>query len=76
MMSSRDQIRRYYLLCTVALGGKAHLIDGLPRDKLSIIFTKKELDLYLREANGGSGSTLIARETIVGGDDVSVIVIG
>lgn len=58
-------LARYYRLCTVALGGKAHIVSGLPPEKLPILFTKKEIELYFRPLDGA----YIARELVVGGSD-------
>jgi len=58
-----EQLKSYYLLCTVHLGGKKHIIqDARARDR-EIIFTKKEIPLYFRQINGA----MIAREAVVGG---------
>ena len=64
MAATADAIRRYYLLCTQAANGKAHILSAL-RDKLPVVFTRKEIELYLRDAN----DELIAHETVVGGGD-------
>lgn len=63
---SRDKIINYYLLCTVRMGRKAHIIDDIKPKDLEIIFTKKEIELYLRKHDG----CYIAREIVVGGDEM------
>lgn len=78
-MSINSVIRDYYLLCSIAIGGKRHTISELETKNLEIIFTKKEINLYLREREPG---IYIAKETIVGGqqiseyNDLSAIIIG
>jgi hypothetical protein len=59
---SHDGIKKYYLLCTVRLGKKAHVIDDI-RSNIDFVFTKREINLFLREVDGH----LIARELVVGG---------
>lgn len=73
---SSGKITKYYLLCTVRMGGKAHIVDEIPEKQLNIIFTKKEIDLFLRKHDGH----YIAREIVVGGysenERQPIIVIG
>jgi predicted metal-dependent peptidase len=54
---------KYYLLCTVRQGGKAHIVDKIPAKQLNIVFTGKEVGLFLRQHDGH----LIAREIVTGG---------
>lgn len=58
-----EKIVKYYLLCTVRMGSKIHIVDELPDKKLNIILTRKEMNLYLRKQDGH----YIAREIVVGG---------
>jgi propanediol utilization protein len=67
-MSINNIIRDYYLLCSSSIGQKKHHISELETKNLEIVFTKKEINLYLREKEPG---IYIARETIVGGRQVS-----
>ncbi len=60
---SHDRITKYYLLCTIRMGQKTHIVDMLDSAQLNIVFTKKEADLYLRKM----GDHYTARETIIGG---------
>ena len=67
-MSINNVIRDYYLLCSVRIGEKKLVISELNEKALNAIFTKKEINLYLREKEPG---IYIARETIVGGRQLS-----
>ncbi len=58
-----DRIIKYYLLCTVRIGSKAHIVNEIPDKKLSIVFTKKEIGLFLRK----QGNQWIAKDIVVGG---------
>ncbi len=60
---SQDKLAKYYQLCTVRMGKKAHMIDDLARTDVDVILTKKEVDLFFRQADGH----YIAREIVVGG---------
>lgn len=60
-----DSIVKYYLLCTVRLGGKRHMLNDLEPEQLTITLTKKELSLYLRKHDG----QYIINDTVVGGAD-------
>ncbi len=62
-ISMADKIKKYYLLCTVRMRTKAHNVDERPDKKLPAIFTKKEINLFLRTSDGH----YIAREIVVGG---------
>jgi len=71
------RIINYYLLSTVRMGSKAHIIDSIPEKKLGMILTKKEVMLFLRERDGH----YMAREVVVGGRESTrerppIIVIG
>ncbi len=61
-MASQDKLTKYYLLCTVRMGQKAHIIDELATGA-EIVFTKREINLFLRKVDGH----YIAREVVVGG---------
>jgi hypothetical protein len=72
---SHTQIIKYYLLSSIRLGERRHLVNELPDKKLELIFTKKEILLYLRKQDG----VWVPRENVIGGssnDDKRVIVIG
>ncbi len=77
---SQDRITKYYLLCTVRMGGKAHMVSGLTSPQLGAVFTKKEVDLYLRPVSRGAASTreavYTAREIVIGGGNGSTRTIG
>lgn len=60
-----DSIIKYYLLCTVRLGGKRHMLNDLEPEQLTITLTKKELSLYLRKHDG----QYIINDTVVGGEE-------
>lgn len=60
-----EEIIKYYLLCSVRAGTRKHIVNELPNKKLNVIFTKKEIDLYLRMQDGN----YVAKEVIVGGSD-------
>lgn len=64
-----NQIKQYYLLCTINHGIKKHIMDDIDQDIINKLFTTKELNNYLRSVN----NHYIAREFIVGGatDDKS-----
>lgn len=64
---SNDKIKQYYLLCTTRLGAKKHIVSELNEKKITTIFTRKEINLYLRQQDG----YYIAREVVVGGGDKS-----
>ncbi len=64
---SRDKIVNYYLLCTVRMGYKAHIIDEIKPKDLEIVFTKREIELFLRKHD----DHYIAREIVVGGDETN-----
>lgn len=67
MSSSRDKLTRYYLLCTIRMGSKAHVVDELigRAQPAHPIFTAKEMDLYFRKQDGH----YTAREIVIGGED-------
>lgn len=67
-MSINSVIRDYYLLCSSSIGQKKLILSELETKDLEIIFTKKEINLYLREREPG---IYIAKETIVGGQQIS-----
>jgi hypothetical protein len=51
------------------------MVSTLPDKKLELVFTKKEVALYLRKQDGA----WVVRETVIGGkdsDDKRVVVIG
>ena len=60
-----DKIIKYYLLCTVRLGSKAHMVDKLPEKERNVVFTQREIKLFLREIDGH----YIANEVVVGGKE-------
>ncbi len=62
-VNSQNKITKYYLLCTVRMGQKAHIVDTLDMAQMNAIFTKKEIDLYLSKADGH----YTAREIVIGG---------
>lgn len=62
---SREKITNYYLLCTIRLGKKSHIINNLKKDDFNKLFSTREVDLFLRK----QGEYYIAREIVVGGDD-------
>ncbi len=64
-MSVNEKIVNYYLLCTTRIGGKTHIVDALQDTQLNIVFTKKEIDLFLRKHD----KHYIAREIVVGGSE-------
>jgi hypothetical protein len=49
----------------VRQGGKSHVVDKIPSKQLNIIFTSKEIGLFLRQHDGH----LIAREIVTGGNE-------
>ena len=65
----KEEIRNYYLLCTVRIGKRAHIVEQIQKDKLNILFTGKEKTLYFREQNG----RLVANEKIIGGNEEPVV---
>lgn len=68
---SRADIIKYYLLCTVRVGVKKHIVDDIPSEKLGAIISKRDAGVYLRKHNG----YLIARESVVGGGSSNIIVV-
>ncbi len=75
---SQDKITKYYLLCTVRMGGKAHIVSELTAPQLGAIFTKKEVDLYLRPTtysvtDASHGVVYTARELVIGGGNDSTM---
>jgi len=61
----QDNIINYYLLCSVRLGTKRHMINELPPESIDVIFSKKEQELFLRKLDG----VYIINETVIGGSD-------
>lgn len=61
----RNKIINYYLLCSVRLGVRAHIINEIPAKKINVLLTQKEINLYLRLQNG----LYVAREHIIGGEE-------
>lgn len=59
---SSDKLVKYYLLCTVRQGSKAHVISTVEA-KIGTVFTKKEVTLFLRKHDG----YYTAREIVIGG---------
>jgi hypothetical protein len=59
-----DNILNYYLLCSIRMGDKQHFINSI-QDKINIIFTKKEINLFLRK----QGEYYVANELIIGGNE-------
>lgn len=55
-------ITRYYLLCSVSLGGKSMMIDSIEGSLKSII-SDAELAQFTKKVDGKT----IIRETIIGG---------
>jgi hypothetical protein len=68
---SNPVLVNYYLLCSVRLGGKAHLFNELAAADLARVLTEKEIGTYLRKHDG----RYIVHETIVGGNQGPAMVI-
>ncbi len=62
--ATRNKIIQYYLLCTVRNGKKRHIINELPKDKINIVVTRKEMNLYFRQQDG----YYVPKEVVVGGN--------
>jgi hypothetical protein len=59
-----EKITKYYLLCSVRMGMRKHIVNELPDKKINVIFTGKEISLYFRQQDG----CYVAREIIIGGN--------
>ena len=62
-----DKIVKYYLLSTVRMGSRKHIVNELPDRKIELVFTKKEIDLFLRIQDG----QYVAKEIVIGGQSQS-----
>ncbi len=59
-----DRLVNYYLLCTIRMGTKSHVVTALKGEDIEAVFTKKEVCLYLRRV----GDHYMAREVVIGGN--------
>lgn len=63
-----DRIIKYYLLCSISIGARRHMINDIPRD-INKIFTKKEIDIYFRK----QGDNLVPNEVVIGGSNNKIV---
>lgn len=63
-MSANEKLINYYLLCTTRNGKKSHIVNEIPEKKRVTLFTKKEMNLFLRKQDG----LYVARDIVVGGE--------
>lgn len=66
-----EKIASYYLLCAVKDKKARHPVNQLSKDQVKI-FTKKELETYMREDDG----VYKPREYVVGGEEPTKTVVG
>lgn len=59
----KEEIVRYYLLCSIRLGERKHIINQIPDKKLNLVLTKKEITLFFRKQDG----VWVAAEDVIGG---------
>jgi hypothetical protein len=71
MSKMPPEMVRYYTLCTMLVQPKLHLASYLRGQKQKII-PADELDKYLIERDGW----LVPKETVIGGNEVKIVVIG
>lgn len=65
-----EKIIRYYKLCTVRIGERKHIIDGI-KNTIAPLVTKKDIETYFRNQDG----YLVPREIVVGGSRQPIILI-
>lgn len=70
-MTEHTKIIEYYLLCTVAQGGKSLLINQVTGGPVHSIADSNELEKYTKNIHG----KLVAREEIVGGEEFSKVLV-
>lgn len=63
-MSANVQLVNYYLLCSLAQGGRGHIIGAMTADQAAALLSRKDRDTYMREDPRG----MMAKDVVIGGN--------
>lgn len=60
---SDEKIIKYYLLCTVRMGGKKHIVSDVLKKNQIVIISEHDMNIFFRKQN----NNLVAKDVVVGG---------
>lgn len=68
---SDEKIIKYYLMCTVRLGGKKHPANDILKENQIVIINKLDVETFFRKQD----DALIINDIVVGGNNEEKIII-